>query len=286
MGHDMQIRTAELMQIHLLDNLYALAGSEHIVFQGGTAIRWIHGGMRFSEDLDFVTNLGVDILGEILQRLETRARNACIAQFGPGTLEQAPKGKRPDALKTFFVFRPHNRRERIAVKMEFETLAAGPGPARENHVLRDLGSVAGIIASGGLILPYSSTIIVAETPSQLLADKVRAIYERTYLKGRDMYDIWWLSLGAGVKTSWDQVRETFSLYRAPFTPARPWSFFQNKGSAQEIIRALRTDLSRFIPPEVYGHYEAQGFAPIIEAVNSLAAELLAQGMKEYLQRHG
>ncbi len=284
--HDTPVRNAELLQIHLLDNLYSLSGSEHITFQGGTAIRWLYSGMRFSEDLDFVTHLPLDMIGDILRRLGPRIRNACISHFGPGVLEQLPKGKRPEAVKTFFVFRPQSGRGRIAVKMEFEMLAAGHRPQQENHVLRDLPSIAGIIASGRLALPYSSSIIVAETRSQLLADKVRALFERTYLKGRDLYDIWWLHCKAGVSPSWEQVCETFSLYRAPFTPARSWNFFQKKSSEHEVIKALRTDLSRFIPPAVYGHYESQGFSEFIESVKRLTAMLLEQGMKEYLKHHG
>jgi len=283
--HDVPVRNAELLQIHLLDNLYSLAGSEHITFQGGTAIRWLHGGMRFSEDLDFVTHNTPDILNDLLVRLGPRIRNACIAQFGPGVLEQTSKGKRPEAVKAFFVFRPQDRRERIAVKVEFEMLAAGHKPQQEHRVLRDLPSIARIIASGRLSLPYSSSIIVAETPSQILADKVRALYERNYLKGRDLYDIWWLHSKTGVSVSWELVRETFSLYRAPFTAARSWNFFQKKGSEHELNSALRTNLSRFIPSGVYRHYESQGFSEFIEACKHLSAMLLDQGMKEYLRHH-
>lgn len=284
--HDVPVRNAELLQIHLLDNLYSLAGSEHITFQGGTAIRWLYGGLRFSEDLDFVTHHPPDIIEDILRRLVPRIRNACIAHFGPGVLEQHSKGKRSEAVKTFFIFRPQDRRERIAVKTEFEMLAAGHRPQQEHHVLRDLPSIAGIIASGRLALPYSSSIIVAETPSQILADKVRALFERNYLKGRDLYDIWWLHCKAGVSPPWEQVCETFSLYRTPFTPARSWNFFQKKSSEHELVKALKADLSRFIPPAVYGHYEAQGFSEFIESVRRLTATLLEQGMKEYLRDHG
>jgi hypothetical protein len=286
MNPEAAIRDAELMQLLLLDSLYALSGSEHVVFQGGTAIRWIHGGMRFSEDLDFVTHLPSDSVQGLLTRLQAKVSTACIAQFGPGMLEQTPKGKRADAVKTFFIFRPEDRRGRIAVKMEFEKLAGGHGPETENHVLRDLSSVAGIIASGMLAMTYSSSIVVAETAEQLLADKVRAIFERRYLKGRDIYDIWWLRQKAGVLPSWECVRETFSLYRTAFTPARPADYFNRKTSQGEIIQALRTDLSRFIPASVFRHYESQGFAGFIDSVNQVTRILLDQGMKAYLKRHG
>jgi len=52
-----EVKKSEALQLILLDNLYAQSGSEHIIFQGGTALRWVYSGMRFSEDLDFVTHL-------------------------------------------------------------------------------------------------------------------------------------------------------------------------------------------------------------------------------------
>lgn len=57
MYNEKRIRSSELLRLILLDSLYAQSGSEHMIFQGGTALRWVYGGMRFSEDLDFVTNL-------------------------------------------------------------------------------------------------------------------------------------------------------------------------------------------------------------------------------------
>ena len=52
--------------------------------------------------------------------------------------------------------------------------------------------MAGLVTTGELIMPYSSSIILAETPDEIFSDKIRALYERKYLKGRDTYDIWWL----------------------------------------------------------------------------------------------
>ena len=59
MYHEKMVRNAEVLQILLLDSLYTVSGSEAIYFQGGTALRWIYGGLRFSEDLDFVTSLAL-----------------------------------------------------------------------------------------------------------------------------------------------------------------------------------------------------------------------------------
>ncbi len=79
-----KVRKSEALQLILLDNLYAQSGSEHIIFQGGTALRWVYGGMRFSEDLDFVTHLKAGDLEKILSKIFQNTKNACIAQFGRG----------------------------------------------------------------------------------------------------------------------------------------------------------------------------------------------------------
>ena len=43
----------EYFQHFFLSQLYKLEGSEHLLFKGGTALRFIYGSPRFSEDLDF-----------------------------------------------------------------------------------------------------------------------------------------------------------------------------------------------------------------------------------------
>ena len=66
MYNEKKIKKSELLQLILLDNLYAQSGSDRIIFQGGTALRWVYGGMRFSEDLDFVTDLLKENVEKIL----------------------------------------------------------------------------------------------------------------------------------------------------------------------------------------------------------------------------
>jgi predicted nucleotidyltransferase component of viral defense system len=61
-----RVRQSEMLQLLLLDALYGHSGSQHIVFQGGTALRWVYGGPRFSEDLDFVTRFPPDKIQSIL----------------------------------------------------------------------------------------------------------------------------------------------------------------------------------------------------------------------------
>jgi predicted nucleotidyltransferase component of viral defense system len=143
MYQEKRTNQSELLQLLLLDNLYAQSGSERMIFQGGTALRWVYGGMRFLEDLDFVTDLTRTDIERVLAKTYPQVMKACFAQFGRGLAEQQVKEARKSAHKTLFVFRPETQRERIAVRLEFEMLRQDRAPKFERFVLRDLPQVAG-----------------------------------------------------------------------------------------------------------------------------------------------
>lgn len=285
MYNEKRVRKSELLQLILLDNLYAQSGSERIIFQGGTALRWIYGGMRFSEDLDFVTDLPKEDIGKILARTFQKAQIACVAQFGIGQSEHKRKSERKQTTKIFFIYRPQNQRERIAVRLEFESLKADHEPQFQKYILRDLPLVAGLVTDGKLVIPYSSSIILAETPEEILSDKIRALYERQYLKGRDIYDIWWINKQLKVTLKWVNVREKLDMYQASFVPAREADYFQKIESASSITGALKRDLPRFLPQNILSIYQEDDFSEFITTLKEATSDLLSQGMKKYLKDH-
>ncbi len=280
MYNEKRIKKSELLQLILLNNLYAQSGSESIIFQGGTALRWVYGGMRFSEDLDFVTDLPKEDVENILAGIFQKTQMACIAQFGPGQSEHKRKHGRKQAFKMFFIYRPQNQRERIAVKLEFEFLKPGHKPDSRKFILRDLPLVAGLVTSGKLIIPYSSSIILAETPEEIVSDKIRALYERKYLKGRDIYDIWWINKQLKVHPKWIKVREKLEMYQAAFIPTRQADYFQQRRSISSIIDALRRDLQRFLPQNIISMYQEENFSNFVTTLKEVTSELLDLGMKE------
>jgi predicted nucleotidyltransferase component of viral defense system len=285
MYREKQVKNSEALQLILLDNLYAQSGSEKIIFQGGTALRWVYGGMRFSEDLDFVTHLSKKNIQKILNRIFLTTQNACIAQFGPGRLEYQYKRGRRLATKVFFIYRPETQRERMAVRLEFEMLTPGYEPEFSKHILSDLPSVAALITGGKLVMPYSSSIILAETPEEIMTDKIRALYERKFLKGRDIYDCWWIIKKLKVVPKWSKVREKFSMYQNPFIPAREADFFLRKESVSSMIAAIKNDLLRFIPQNIFSIYQEQNFSEFIKTLQEVTLDLLDQGMKKYFENH-
>ena len=278
-------RQSELLQLLLLDTLYSLSGTGRLIFHGGTALRWIHGGPRFSEDLDFVTGATIKEVGLLWERSRPKMVLACAAQFGAGLLEQQIKSSRKEAFKAFCIYRPQNQRERVAVKLEVERLSGDRLPANEPHILRDLSAVSGLVAAGQLILPYTSSIVIAETPLEILSDKIRALYERPFLKGRDIFDLWWLIKHRRLTPNWSSVRKKLEMYRTNFRAARRPDFFQSRDSRPAIREALDADLSRFIPPNILAVYRTDGFKDFIDTTYKVTARLLGQGLEEYLDAH-
>ena len=286
MYQEKRARQSELLQVLLLDNLYAQSGSDRMIFQGGTALRWVYGGTRFSEDLDFVTDLTRKGIETVLAKTYPHVVKSCLAQFGSGSAEQQIREARKSAYKTLFVFRPETQRERIAVRLEFEMLQPDRVPGYERFVLRDLSQVAGLMAGGQLLLPYTSSIVMAETAEEILSDKIRALFERKYLKGRDLFDIWWIVNQKRLKPRWPILREKLAMYQARFTPARKGDYFQTKEASADMIRALDSDLARFIPQNIVSVYRKDNFRPFIQAIVKITRELWDQGMREYCETSG
>lgn len=283
MYKEQRVKQSELLQLLLLDSLYSQSKSGKILFQGGTALRWVYGAARFSEDLDFVTSLSRAEIDSILSNMYAKTLNACIAQFGPGRLEQQIKKSRKSAFRSLFVYRPDDQRERIAVKLEFELLRASRQPEFKSHILRELPQVAGLVTMGELFLAYTSSIILAETPEEILSDKIRALFERKYIKGRDIYDIWWIVTQLKTIARWADVQSKMAMYQAAFVAAREPGYFQSAAAEKEIRNALSADLPRFIPQSILTVYHDEQFHRFIETVKKVTAEILDQGMRDFLK---
>ncbi len=137
------------------------------------------------------------------------------------------------------------------------------------------------MASGEFRVPRPNAIIVAQTPVEILSDKIRALLERRYLKGRDFFDLWYLY--AVLKTPVDVaiIQRKFTLYRAAFVAQRNIDFFIKplKQDAEKMREAIVQDLLRFLPPEVIAVHQSDGFAAFLEAVRSVFGELQAKGVR-------
>jgi len=274
------VRKAEIAQLILLHQLYSLSGSRELIFQGGTALRWCYGGSRFSEDLDFVTHLGADAVRAKLSRMLKAAEREMVPHFGPGALTMSDKSTRTDTLKLFMDYRPAASREKISVMLEFEGIRKESRPETKNHILSALPAVSYLIASGDFRVPRPNAVLVAETLPEILSDKIRALLERRYLKGRDVFDLWYLRTALNTAADREMIERKFRMYAWPFQAARGLDFFADLSPEvrEKLKAAIRDDLSRFLPPEVLAVHQVEGYAAFLAVLQSLFTELQKMGV--------
>jgi len=270
------IRRSELFQLILLQHLYARPESSSLIFQGGTAIRWCHNSGRFSEDLDFVTHLERPALERLMKGVEGVVLRESIAHFGPGRLTVTPRGERDEGVVWRVAFEPQNMRDRIMVKVECERLREGAEVASEPRVLGMQTAVSYLIARGEFRIPRPNSVLVVETLEEILSDKVRALLERPYLKGRDIYDVWHLRDRLGVALVREVVERKFTCYAATFTARRLPDWFESADSDLKV--AIENDLGRFLAPEMMAACRNDVYRPFLDALKGLFREMRETGV--------
>jgi len=280
-----KLEQGALFQLILLHTLYSQRGSAQLIFQGGTALRWIYGGQRASEDLDFVSAMPPSELRKLLDHALPQTRHLALSQFGMGAFEEKPRHASSGCFRTFILFSPAAQRQRMNVRIEVEEIQSDRFPARRKVPMMDCPQVFHAMKEGILTLPFSSSILIVETPEEILTDKLRALYERPYLKGRDLYDLWFLYSMLGVRTRLEQLDRKLKSYLRPFRSARRATFFLKKESRKELLEALKTDLRRFLPSSVYKVLETSTFAAIFQSIEEILSPLIKEGLEDLLNSH-
>lgn len=276
--NEQHVRKAEIAQLILLYHLYAQTGSHGLVFQGGTALRWCFGGSRFSEDLDFVTTMPLTALDTLLTKALKGAEREMTPHFGAGRLAVSDKTTRAGSRKLLVSWQPEAVREKIAIKFECEPLVSGTKLDTEQLVMSALPAVSYLVMAGEFRIPRPNSVLVVETPSEILSDKVRALLERQYLKGRDLFDIWLLRQNPAAQLKPELVEKKLRCYSWPFKAARTLDFFLQPTSEPLLKEALAQDLSRFLPSEVMQVHGAGDYRDILAAVRDLCLQLKESGV--------
>jgi predicted nucleotidyltransferase component of viral defense system len=280
-----KLQQGALLQLILLHTLYSQSGSDQLIFQGGTALRWIYGGQRASEDLDFVSSMLPSQFKKLLNQALPQTRHLALSQFGMGVFEEKPRPASLGSFRTFILFRPNTQREKINIRIEVEQNQSNQPPAQRKIPMMDCPSVFNVMKEGLLTLPYSSSILVVETPEEILTDKLRALYERPYLKGRDLYDLWFLHSMLGARTHLEQLDRKLKSYVRPFRVTQKATFFLKKESKKQLLDTLETDLRRFLPLSVYKVLETSNFAPIFQSVEEILHPLIREGLEDLLNSY-
>lgn len=167
----------EYLQALILSAMQKSHAMTALAFHGGTALRFLYGLPRFSEDLDFALERPEAPFNfpRLLQRVQGElVRNGFAVRI---------KAQMERTVKNAFVHFPGllydlglsaNTGESLAVKLEIDSRPP-----------------AGAILATTLIRRHVTLHLQHHDPASLLAGKVNAIITRDYTKGRDWFDLLW-----------------------------------------------------------------------------------------------
>jgi predicted nucleotidyltransferase component of viral defense system len=111
---------------------------------------------------------------------------------------------------------------------------------------------------------------MAASARELLADKINALAQRGYVRGRDLFDIWFLRQVKCVPVDRDLVALKFADYGT----GRPLEVLAQRRS-QLDPGLIASEMERFLPLTARRLLAADGHAGVMAAVAEVLAEVLA-----------
>lgn len=175
--HQARNAAREYLQARILSALQRAGAMIPLAFHGGTALRFLYATARYSEDLDFA-------LERERERYDFRACLQAIRRefSAEGYAIEFKVNDQKTVHSAFARFSgllyelglsPH-RDEKLAVKIEVDT---NPPPG------------AGLTTT--IVRRHVTLQLQHHDRASLLAGKLHAILQRSYMKGRDLYDLLW-----------------------------------------------------------------------------------------------
>lgn len=223
----------EYLQALVLRSFHESEAFRSLAFVGGTALRFLHGLPRFSEDLDFSLVSPDGYAG--LAWMAKVKRDLSLAGFSPEVTWNERKAVHTGWVRLHGILRDAGLSpladEKLAIKVEVDTRPPGDGRCERQIVTRHLS----------FLLQYH------DLPS-LMAGKIHALLTRRYAKGRDWYDlVWYLSQRPPVApnlallgNALDQTRGVGRL------DARRWAHEARNRLLKIDVQALVDDVRPFL----------------------------------------
>lgn len=243
------IHTALVFKEHVhlivLDYLFRKGLFSQLVFQGGTALRLAYQGVRYSEDLDFVlTKKGLPVFenaGELLQPLASHMKKL-IPMI---TSAQVKAQKETDTFR------------RYCLTLDTDFLNAKDKTNIEIANVPSYDHQPVMIRHSDLALAPAVTV---ETPDEILSDKILAFAARPYVKGRDIWDIYFMMKTLNVLVSPNVMAmvknkiKDYSLKKEDFLKqlAQKTKWLDKNG-----VAILREEMDRFLPAPYRDAYRSQ-----------------------------
>jgi predicted nucleotidyltransferase component of viral defense system len=167
----------EYLQARILESLQRAGAMVPLAFHGGTALRFLFGSERYSEDLDFALEKETRLydfrnyLRVIKSDLHAQGYQIELKVNDRRTVHNA--FVRFPGLLFELGLSPH-RSQILSIKIEVDT-----------------NPPAGAVLATSLIRRHVVLRLQHHDRASLLAGKIHAILQRPYVKGRDLYDLLW-----------------------------------------------------------------------------------------------
>ena len=216
----------EYWQLLILQRLYLTRGSENLFFKGGTAIRFLLGSFRFSEDLDFTSTAKKIFMEKIIKEI------FLYFQKNTGTPMQlksdpVPEKFADESTRFRYLLLPPGSKQKVSIRIDISF--------REKPYNIEQSA---LIPFDYPISPYP--LVTHFKPEEILAEKIRALFTRG--KPRDLFDLWFL-LTKNIHFDLKLINEKFKLY-----PHIQFSYGKLKKIIKDFdINELKKDLNQFLP---------------------------------------
>ena len=208
----------EIIQISFLEELYRLPVSKRIYFKGGTALKILFASNRYSEDLDFTTDLNSSGIDDAINTVVNQL-NKEYPEITTKDIDTIAGISKKITLPVEISSQP------LTIKLDFSQRESVIGP-RSGTIFTKLPVT-------------TSSVIQHLSDEEILAEKYRAVINR--VKGRDLYDFLFL-LKRGVKFNHNLVNEKLKYYNEVYNPN---DFIHKVEKWDE--KELDEDIRRFLP---------------------------------------
>ena len=169
--------------------------------------------------------------------------------------------------------------------MEFEQLAGNMKPKAEKIIMQAAPAVAYFLRETGFGSAGATVIINVERAEEILTDKLRALMERPYTKGRDFFDVWFLTKTLGVRPDPGGLAQKLSLYAVPFTEKTSAAFYAeldklNSKDRKTLAGEIHQDLLRFVDARTLEVLARDDYRELLDAVQkAFRLSLRSKGRK-------
>lgn len=167
----------EYLQARILRALQRAGAMIPLAFHGGTALRFLYASDRHSEDLDFALE-------------QARSMYNFHAYLRTIRAELAAEGYTVD-LKVNDQKVVHNAFVRFAGLLYQLGLSSHRDEILSVKIEVDTNPPAGAVLTTSVVRRHTILHLQHHDQASLLAGKLHAILQRSYLKGRDIYDLLW-----------------------------------------------------------------------------------------------